>query len=166
MAITDPGTLGLVRHTRAGATERAVRGVNAPLIICTVPAGAEALIGKPLGGQVLTVDGAYGCLIPVAGLAASLKVRTKATLDAMTATTAGPDEIALLKASGAMWDPYVDAFSDAVVVTAGTGDGALTTTVEQVASLTPTGGIYALFTLTTAGTPTSVTMTEAEYTGL
>ena len=166
MAITDKGALGLVRHTRTGATDRASRGVHAPLIICEVPAGAEALIGTPLAGQVLTINGAYGCLIPIGGLASSLKVRVTTTLDSMTATSAGPDEIALYKTTGVLWDPFADAFSGAVTLTAGTGDGALTTLTEQVATLAPTGGIYAIYVLTIGATPVSVTVTTAEYTGL
>ena len=58
-----------------------------------------------------------------------------------TVTSAGPDELA-------QFDPKVDSIENAVVITAGSGDGALSTGVLQTASLTPTGGIYARLTLT------------------
>lgn len=148
-----------VLHSRSRASQQAVRGVHAPLIITEAPATASALLGKPLAGQTLTIDGDYVCLIPLSGLASSLKCHTTVTTDSMTAEVAGPDQLR-------DFDPRTTNVADAVVLTAGTGDGALTTTVEQVASLTLTGALYARYTLTIAGSPASVVVTQAEYVGL
>lgn len=148
-----------VLHSRASATERAVRGVNGPAIVVEVPAGAEALIGAPLQGASLSVNGAYVCLIPIAGLASSLKVHTVCALTTKTASTSGPDELH-------EFNPRLVNVADAVVMTAGTGDGALTTTVLQTASLVVSGGIYAVFTLTPAGGAGTVVVTRCEVVGL
>lgn len=155
MTTSDPKVL----HYRWRAQDQAVAGVHAPLVICEVPAGAEALIGTYLKDATLTIDGDYVCLIPIGGLASSLKVTVTAVLDGMTATSAGPDELTA-------FDPKVVDVADALVLTAGTGDGALTTATAQTATLALTGGLYARYTLTVAGTPTDVTFTTAEYVGL
>ena len=80
-----------VLHSRAAAQERAIQGMQAPLIVTEVPAGAEAMIGKPLLAQTLTVDGAYVCLIPIAGLASSVTVKVKPHLTTATLSSSGPD---------------------------------------------------------------------------
>ena len=155
-----------VVHSRSGARERAVRGIHAPVIVVEAPAGASNaataayVIGKPLVGLTLTLDGDYVCLIPLSGLASSLKVYTTVTLDSMTATTAGPDELT------AAFDPRTVNVASGVVLASGTGDGALTSTVQQIATLTVTGALYARFTLTIAGTPTSVIVTQCEVVGV
>lgn len=155
-----------VLHSRAGAQERAIQGVHAPVIVVEAPAGASIVgtaayvIGKPLVGLTLTLDGDYVCLIPLSGLASSLKVYTTVTLDSMTAETAGPDELT------DAFNPRTTNVADGVVLTSGSGDGALVTTVQQIASLTLTGARYARFTLTIAGTPTSVVVTQCEAVGL
>lgn len=161
MTTTDAKVL----HSRGLAQERAVRGAHAPLIVAEAPAAASIpgtaayIIGKPLNGLVLTIDGDYHCLIPLSGLASSLQVHFKATLDSMTVDSSGPDQLL-------DFNPRVTNVADAVVMTAGTGDGSVSTGVRQTASLTLTGALYARYTLTLAGSPTSVTVTEAEYTGL
>lgn len=133
-------------------------GVQDRLIIATVPSGAsDGLRGQPLEGQTLTVDGAYKCLIPITGVVDTLEVHLAATFGAGTVTSSGPDTLF-----------YVDdATTDAswVVKTAGTGDGALTSTVRQSASVTGMlGEQYALVTISIAGT--SVVFSQAEYNGV
>jgi hypothetical protein len=154
MTTTDPKVL----HSRSIATEQAVRGVQAPLIVVEVPAGAEAMIGKPIGEQTLSINGDYVCLIPIAGLASSLKVSVLPQLTTATLTSAGPDELN-------DFNPRVTNVAAATVLTAGTGDGALSDNTVQTASLTPTGGIYARYTLTVASAGT-VTFDLAAYVGL
>lgn len=156
MTTTDEKVL----HRRYREIRQAESGVHAPLIITEIPAAASrSLLGQSLEGQVLTVDGDYVCLIPIAGLASSLKTHITATLDSMTAVVAGPDELA-------DFDPRTVNVADATVLTSGTGDGSLVTTVEQVASLTLTGAKYARVVVTLGGAPTSVTFTRAQYVGL
>lgn len=147
-----------VLHTRSGAQERAIRGSHGPVICVEAPAGSS-MEGKPMQGAVLTVDGDYVCLIPIAGLASALKVYTECDLDGMTAVTAGPDALH-------DFDPRSTNVASAAVLTAGSGDGSLTDDTEQEASLTLVGGTYARFTLTVAGSPTSVTVTRCEFVGL
>ena len=156
MTTTNP----LILHTRGTANEQAIHGVHRKLIIAEAPAGivAQATVGEELDGQTLTVDGDYVCLIPIAGLT-SLDVYCTVTLDSMTASSAGPDELAL-------FDPRAVNVADAVVLTSGSGDGSLTTTVRQTSTLAVTGALYARWTLTIGATPTSVVVTEAEYVGL
>ena len=155
-------TIAQATHTRAGAEDRAIRGLHADVICVEAPAGpvAQAVVGKALRGLTLTVDGDYVCRIPLTGLAGTLKVYTTVTLDAMTATTAGPDEMT------AAFDPRTTATADGVVLTSGSGDGALSTTVQQIATLTITGATYAKFTLSITGTPTSVVVTQCEAVSL
>ena len=148
-----------VLHRRDRALDQASIGAQNLLILAEGPAGTSALVGKPLLGEVLTIDGDYVFLIPTAGLASTLMVHFKATLNSMTVDSSGPDELAI-------FDPTATAVADAIVLTAGTGDGSVSTATLQTASLSLTGARYARYTLTLAGTPTSVTVTVAEYTGL
>lgn len=148
-----------VLHQQGEAVRRASTGAQNDLICVEAPAGAEASIGLPLVGQILTVDGAYVCLIPIAGLAASVKCRVNVTLDSMTVTSAGPDELAF-------FDPEAVDVADAIVITAGSGDGSVSTDTQQVATLVPTGGVYARYTLTLGSAPGDVTVNLAEWTGL
>lgn len=149
-----------VLHSRADASERAIRGMQAPLIITEAPAGvtAQAQIGKPLIGQTLSVNGAYVCLIPLSGLASSIKVNVKPQLTAATLTSSGPDELV-------SFDPRSVNVADAAVLTAGSGDGALADDTLQTATLTLTGALYARYTLTVASAG-SVTFDVAEVEGL
>lgn len=156
MTTTDPKVL----HSRAGANERATRGLQAQLICVEAPAtSAASLIGAPLLGKVLSVNGAYVCLIPLSGLASAIKVNAKATLATSTLTSAGPDEVF-------EFNPRSVDVANAVVLTSGTSDGALTTTVLQTASLTLTGAMYARYTLTLGGGAGTATITAAEVQGL
>lgn len=146
-------------YTRARGQRQAEEGAQRELIISEVPAGAEALIGKSLNGQVLTVNGDYQCLLCIAGLASTVRVNVKATYNSMTLTSAGPDELSN------DFNPRTTNIADGVAITLGTGDGLLVDGTLQTAVLTPTGGRYARYTVTAAGSPTSVTMTIAEWEG-
>lgn len=147
-----------VLHDRSGARERAMRGLHAPLIVAEVPAGAEALVGKPLLGQTLSVDGAYVCLIPLSGLSQTLTVKVKPQLSTATLSSAGPDELE-------DFNPRVVNVADAEVITSGTGDGSLSDDTLQTATLTLTGALYARYTLTVASAGT-VTFDVADVTGV
>ena len=138
--------------------ETSAWGVHEPLMVWSAPAGAEATVGRPLAGQTLAVDGAYVCLIPLAGLASTLAVHVRATLTTATATSAGPDAINL-------FDPFSSDTANAVVLVAGSGDGSLTTATLQSATLAVNGSRYALYTITIASAGTAA-FTVAEYTGL
>lgn len=139
------------------ATEAAVWGAQRPLVVAEAPSGAEATIGKPLIGLTLSVDGAYVCLLDIAGLASLVNVNVLPQLTTATLTSAGPDELA-------SFDPRAVNVADAEVITAGTGDGALTDDTLQLATLTPTGARYARYTLTVASAG-SLTFDVAEYGG-
>ena len=138
--------------------EAASWGTQSPLIVWSAPAGAEATVGKPLAGQTLAVDGAYVCLIPMWGLASTCSVHVRATLTTATCSSAGPDLLS-------SFDPVNAAPSTAVVLVAGTGDGALTTNTLQTASVSVNGARYAVYTLTVASAGTAA-FTVAEFTGL
>lgn len=154
-----------VLATRSRGQEQAINGVHADVIVVEAPAAASIygsaayVIDKPLRGLTLTIDGDYHCLIPTRGLAGSLAVHTTVTLNSMTASTA-------LDALTVAFDPRTVNVADAVILTGGASDGALTTTTEQIATLTPAGANYARFTLTIAGTPTSVVVTQCEVVSL
>lgn len=147
-------------HSRSSANDRATRGLHIPLIIAEAPAGAvaQAQIGKNLVGQTLSVNGAYVCLIPLSGLASTLTIKVKPQLSTATLTSSGPDELEV-------FDPRSVNVADAEVLTAGTGDGALSDDTMQTATLTLTGAQYARYTLTVASAGT-VTFDIADATGL
>ena len=145
-------------HSRSSANDRAVRGLHLPLIPVEVPVGAEALIGKNLVGQTLSVNGAYVCLIPLTGLASTLTVKVKPQLSTATLSSSGPDELEV-------FDPRSVNVAAAEVLTAGTGDGSLSDDTLQTATLTLTGAQYARYTLTVASAGT-VTFDIADATGL
>lgn len=138
--------------------EAASWGVQAPLIVWSAPAGAAALVGQPLVGNTLSVDGTYVFLIPLAGLASALKVHVRATLTTATLTSSGPDLLASL-------DPIADTVSTHPVLLAGTGDGALSTGTLQTATVDMNGARYARYSLEVASAGTAE-VTIAEYTGL
>lgn len=133
-------------------------GVQDELTITAVPAAAsQALVNQKLNGQTLTTDGVYTCLVPMSGAFTELEVHIRATFGAGTVTVGGPDILYYVANAN---DP--DSWT---VKTAGTGDGALTTTVRLSPSVTGmTGEQYAMVTLTLAGV-TSVAITQAEYNG-
>jgi hypothetical protein len=129
------------------------------IVLTAVPStAAQSMVGQPLLGQVLTVNGDYECLIPLAGLATALEVHTTVTLATKTASTS-LDTLY-----------YLSNFTDPTTwteKTAGTGTGSLTTTVLQSATIsTLRGEQYARFTLTVAGSAGSVTVTRSEYNGI
>lgn len=150
-------TLTRVLHTGRRAQKQGTQGVQDDLIITEAPAGAAHLIGKPLRGQTLNVNGAYVCLLPIGGCA-QVEVSVRATLTTATATSAGPDECAV-------FDPRVDSIANATTVTNGDGDGALTTATLQTARLLATGGRYARYTITIASAGTAA-FTVAEWRGI
>ena len=139
------------------ATEAAVWGAQRPLIVVEAPATASAVIGKSLVLQTLSVDGAYVCLLDISGLASLVNVNVLPQLTTATLSSAGPDELA-------SFDPRAVDVADAEVITAGTGDGALSDDTLQLATLTPTGARYARYTLTVASAG-SLTFDVAEYGG-
>ena len=148
-----------VLHSRAGAQERAIRGVHDQLILTEAPAGNAANLDKPLVGLTLTANGDYYCLIPISGLTGTLTLYLTATLDSMTCT---PTLDAL-----ADFNPRVTAIADATVLTTSADDGAaLTTTVESIVTLAIGGSLYARLKLVLGATPTSVVFTRADYTSL
>lgn len=155
MTTTDVKVLA----TRSRGIEQAIRGVHAPLIITEAPATASALLGKPLVGQTLTVDGDYVCLIPCRGLTGTLAVHIEVTLTAMTAESEGPDTLF-------DFDPRVTNVADAVVRTSAADDGALTTETPDSHTVALAGELYARYTLVIAGSPTSVVVDRAEYVSL
>lgn len=139
--------------------EQAVLGAHRLLIIAEAPAAAAAMVGKPLVEQTLTVDGAYTCLIDTAGLASALKVLVLPQLTTATLSSAGPDGLSVET------NPRADTIADAVVITSGSGDGALADDTQQTATLTLSGERWARYTLTVASAG-SVTFDVAEYLGL
>ena len=155
MSTSDPKII----LTHQQRTEQAATGAHRLLIVAEAPAGASTTVGKPLLGQTLNVDGAYTCLIDTAGLASSLKVFVKPQLTTATLSSAGPDGLS------AVTNPKADTIADAVVITAGTGDGALADNTTQTATLTLSGERWARYTLTVASAG-SLTFDIAEYVGL
>lgn len=134
-------------------------GVQDLIVIHSVPtAGNQSLAKQKLLGKTLAVDGVYYCLIPMSGITTELEVHLKATFASGTVTSAGPDTLYYL---GDYNDP-----STWTVKSSGTGDGALTTTVQQDTEVTGmVGEQYALITITIAGGASAV-FTMAEYNGL
>lgn len=129
------------------------------LILAVVPALAEqSLRGTPLTeAGSLTVAGVYRCLIPLAGMVSTLEVHLTATIGASTATT----DLDTLY--------WVENASDPTTwtkKTAGSGDGALTTTTLQASTITTLRGEqYAVMDITLGASPT-VTFTRAEWNGI
>ncbi len=134
-----------VLYSRNRAQEQAIAGRQAPLYVTEAPASFAANLGKPLLGLTISANGDYVFLIPVAGLT-SLSVKVTPQLTGSAALeSAGPDALA------ADFNPRTTAVADGVVVTSGTGDGALADGTMQTASLTPLGAVYARYTLTHSG---------------
>lgn len=139
--------------------QNAAWGVQELLTIIEVPAAASAsLINQRLLGQVLNVNGDYKCLIPLSGITTTLQVHVRATFASGSVTTAGPDSLYYVSKA--------QAGETFTVKGAGTGDGALSTTVIQTSTLASFNGEqYALFVITIGG-GASATFTLAEYNGL
>lgn len=138
--------------------KQAALGGQGPIVIAAVPSGGnEALVGTLLvdAGQ-LTVLGVYRCLIPLSGLASGVSVYLQATFASGTVTS-DLDSLYWVRSPS---DP-----STWTKKTAGSGDGALTTTVLRTATLTPAGEQYAVLDITLA-TAAACTFTRAEYCGL
>lgn len=133
-------------------------GAQDNIIIYSVPAaGVMSLRGQPLLGATLAVDGDYYCVIPLSGVFTELQVYLKATFASGTVTSAGPDSLYMV----ADWNTP----SGWTAKTAGTGDGALTSTVQQATTLTGMKGEqYAMLKVTVAG-GASALFTQAEYNG-
>ena len=155
MSTSDPKII----LTHQQRTEQAAVGAHRLLIVAEAPATASSTVGKPLLGQTLNVNGDYVCLIDTAGLASSLKVFVKPQLTTATLSSAGPDGLS------AVTNPKADAIASAVVVTSGSGDGALADDTMQTATLTLSGERWARYTLT-VGSAGSLTFDIAEYVGL
>lgn len=138
--------------------QQAGQGTQDGLVIIAVPtAGNQALRGARLLGATLAVNGIYYCLVPLSGIFTSLQVHLKATFSSGTVTSGGPDSLYLITD---FTDP-----TTWTVKTAGTGDGALTSTVQQDSALSGMAGEqYALVTITIAGGASAV-FTMAEYNG-
>lgn len=155
MSTRDPKILltDMQRH------EQSVLGAHRLLIIAEAPAGAASLVGLPLLGQTLTVDGAYTFLLDTAGLAAALNVLVLPQLTTATLSSAGPDGLT------AALNPLTDTIASAAVITSGTGDGALSDNTMQTATLALSGERWARYTLTVASAG-SMTFDVAEYVGL
>lgn len=138
--------------------KQAALGGQGPIIIANVPVGGNAgLIGVNLvdAGQ-LTVLGTYRCLIPLSGLVSSVAVYLQATFASGTVTS---------DLDSLYWVRSVSDPSTWTKKAAGAGDGAMTTTVLQTATLTPAGEQYAILDITLA-TAAACTFTRAEYCGL
>lgn len=133
-------------------------GVQAPLLLASVPSGyTGALPGDLVLGKVLT-NGTYRCLIPIAGLVSELQVHLRSTFADGSVTTdldtlyytANPTDVST----------WVDK-------TAGSGTGATSTTVIQTSTLdTLAGETYAALDIVVAGSTLGATVTLAEYNGV
>ena len=132
-------------------------GAQGLLVIAAVPAtGDQSLVGEPLAGKTLTVNGLYRCLIPLAGLASLAQVHVTATFSGGTVAT----DLDTLFTVGS-FDP-----STWVKKTNGSGTGNLTSTVRQTSTLDALAGErYAVLDITLTGAQ-PVTFTQAEYNGL
>lgn len=138
--------------------QQAAWNAQAPLVLAVVPSGAsQGLVGTYLvDAGALTVAGVYRCLIPLSGLVTELEVHLTATIAASTASS-DLDTLYWVRTPG---DPTTWSKK-----TAGTGDGALTTTVLQTSAITDLAGEqYAVMDITLGATP-NVTFTRAEYNG-
>lgn len=138
---------------------QAACGAQGPIRIAAVPTGGDAgLIGRNLVdvGQ-LTVLGVYRCLIPLSGLVDTLQVFLTATFASGTVTS----DLDTLYWVRTPTDPTTWSKK-----TAGTGDGALSTTVLQSSSIgTLRGEQYAVLDIT-LGTAAACTFTRAEFNGI
>jgi hypothetical protein len=153
----EPTVLGDMQRFQQAAWN----GQNA-LILAVVPSGAAAgLVGTKLvdAGQ-LTVTGVYRCLIPLAGLVGAVHVFLKATF----ATGTVSSDIDTL-----YWVRSPSNPTTWTKKTAATGDGSLTSTVLQDATLPASGTLageqYAVVDITLA-TAAACTFTMAEFCGV
>jgi len=138
---------------------QAALGAQGPIRIAAVPAGGNAgLIGENLvDAGALTVLGVYRCLIPLSGLVDTLQVFLTATFASGTVTS-DLDTLYWVRTPS---DP-----STWSKKTAGSGDGAMSTTVLQSSTITTLRGEqYAVLDIT-LGTAAACTFTRAEYNGI
>jgi hypothetical protein len=139
--------------------EQAVLGGQGLLVIAAIPSGAAGdLIGTNLvdAGE-LTVQGDYYCLVPLAGMVTELEVFLNATFASGTVTS----DLNTLYVVRDMTAPAT--WGDK---TAGSDDGALTTTVLQEPVITTLRGErFASLKLTLAG-GAEATFTQAEFNGI
>lgn len=138
--------------------QQAAFGGQGPIRIAAVPAGGNAgLIGTNLvdAGE-LTVLGVYRCLIPLTGLVSGVSVFLKATFASGTVTS---------DLDSLYWVRTPTDTSTWTKKTAGSNDGALSSTVLQTSTLTPSGEQYAVLDIT-LGTAAACTFTVGEYCGL
>jgi len=146
-------SIGQERQVMQGAI-----GAQSLMVIAGVPAGASLeLIGEVLLGKTLTATGVYRVLVPIAGLASGLQCHLTATWSGGTVSS-DLDSLFFVSdiSNGATWTKK----------TAGTGDGAVTSTTRQTSTLsTIAGERYAVYDLTLTGT-TSVVINQAEYNGI
>lgn len=144
---------------REAKIDQSAFGGQGPLIIHTVPATASAaLVGKTVvEGGALTVAGAYTCLIPIAGCVDTVQVHLNATFASGTVSSAS-DTLYWVQ------DPLTA--SSWTTKTSATGDGSLTTTVLQTATITGLKGEQYAQCVITLGSSTSATFTVAEWNGI
>lgn len=138
--------------------QQAAFGGQGPIRIAAVPAGGNAgLIGTNLvdAGE-LTVLGVYRCLIPLTGLVSGVSVFLKATFASGTVTS---------DLDSLYWVRTPTDTSTWTKKTAGSNDGAMSSTVLQTSTLTPSGEQYAVLDIT-LGTAAACTFTVGEYCGL
>lgn len=132
--------------------QRWAEGVQELLVIGSVPAGAEALIGQFLKGQQITIAGAYTCYIHMAGMNQT-EVHLMATNNSGTMpTTSGGT---LYQDQATQKSPF-------------TGVGLMVSATRQtlgLASGVPKGEKIAAVIITLPAA-SSCTFTQAEYNGM
>lgn len=137
---------------------QAAWGGQGPLVLAVVPtAAAQGLVGTNLvdAGQLTTL-GVYRCLIPLAGMVSEVQIFLQATFGSGTVVS----DIDTLYWVRSPNDP-----TTWTKKTAGSGDGSLSTTVLQSATLsTLAGEQYAVVDIT-LGTAAACTFTRAEWCG-
>ena len=125
------------------------------LLIAVAPSGKQNVVGLPLvdAGQ-LDVLGVYRCLIPLAGAVSKLEVHLTATFGSGTVTS----DLDTLYFVRDLNDPTTWSKK-----TAGSGDGALSTTVLQTSTITDLAGEQWAVLDLTLGTAAACTFTRGEW---
>lgn len=133
--------------------ERAIVGVQDLLTFTSVPAGAEALLGKLVLNAQITIAGAYTCSIDLGGLSTKVEIHLTATLNsgAMPTTSGGTT--------------YAD---QSTSKTALTGIGLMVTATRQTTSLAVAAldGSKECDLIITLPGASSCTFTQAEFNGI
>lgn len=139
-------------------TNQAAWGAQGPLIIAAVPSGGDAsLVGQNLvdAGQLTTL-GVYRCLLDISGCVEAIQVFLTATFGSGTVAS----DLDTL-----YWVRTPSSTSTWSKKTAGTGDGPLSTTVQQASTIsTLAGERFAVLDITLA-TAAACTFTQAEWNG-